>query len=107
MDRSRIGETAAVLLETPIILTASWIASRWCINRFAVPAEVSPRLLMGGVAFALLIVGELGVSIFVFGRSWEGTLAAFLSLPGIIGLSAEAAFALLPLAQAILRRGRS
>jgi hypothetical protein len=59
---------------------------------------------MGGVAFALLTVGELAVSILLFGRSWEETLAVYRSVPGIVGLAAQAAFALLPLAQAILYR---
>jgi hypothetical protein len=99
-----LGETAAVLLETPIILAASWIASRWCTAEFAVQANPLPRLLMGGIAFALLITGELGVSVFVFGRSWEGALTAFRSPPGIVGLSAQAAFELFPLVQTALRR---
>jgi hypothetical protein len=103
----RVGDTAAVLIETPIILAASWIGSRLCIIRFSVPPEAAPRLAMGSVAFALLIIGELGVSNIVFGRSWEDALAAFLYPPGIIGLSAQVAFALLPLVQAVLERGRS
>ena len=102
----RTGEVAAVLLETPIMLAASWIVSRWCTGRFGVPPEVRPRLAMGGEAFALLILGEAGVSMFAFGRSWEGTITAFLSPPGLIGLSAQVAFALLPLLQALLKRKR-
>jgi hypothetical protein len=97
----RIGEVSAVLLETPIVLAASWIACRWCTGRFVVPHEAGPRLAMGGVAFALLIVGEVGVSMLAFGRSWGDTVAATLSPSGLIGLSAQAIFALLPLVQAI------
>ena len=100
----RVGETIAVLMETPIILTVSWIASRWCAGRFAVRPDPLPRLLMGGIAFAFLIIGEIGVSVFMFGRSLDGTLVTFLSTPGIVGLSAQAAFALFPLVQAALRR---
>ena len=101
---SRIGEVAAVLLETPIMLTASWIVSRWCTGRFGVPPEVQLRLLMGGVAFTLLILGEFGVSMLAFGMSWEGTVASALSPSGLIGLSAQVAFALLPLLRALLKR---
>jgi hypothetical protein len=101
-----IGEVAAVLLETPIILMASWIACRWCIKRFAVPAAAQLRLVMGGVAFGLLIVGELGVSIFVFGRSWDVTVATMASPLGLIGLSAQVIFALFPLVQSVLGRKR-
>lgn len=100
----RIGEVAAVLLEAPLMLAVSWIASRWCTGRFSVLPELPPRLVMGGVAFALLILGEVGVSMVAFGRSWEGTLAALLSPPGLIGLSAQVAFGLLPLLQALLER---
>ena len=102
----RTGEIAAVLLETPIILTASWIVSRWCTGTFVVPPVPQPRLVMGGEAFALLILGEAGVSMFAFGRSWDGTVAATLSPSGLIGLSAQVIFALLPLLQALLKRKR-
>ena len=103
----RIGEVAAVLLETPIMLAASWIASRLCTRKFGVPPQVRPRMVMGGAAFALLILGEAGVSILALGRSWESTLAAILSPSGLIGLSAQVAFALLPLLQAVLKWKRS
>ena len=101
-----IGETAAVVLETPIILAVSWFAARWCIAAFSVPNAVVRRLLMGGVAFCLLIAGEFGVSLFVFARSWDDTLATFLSLPGIIGLFAQVLFGLLPLTHAVLEQRR-
>ena len=102
----RFGETAAVLLETPIILAVSWFAARWCTATFSVPNDVARRLLMGGVAFCLLILGELGISLFVFARSWEHTLATFLSRTGLIGLGAQVVFALLPPIQAVLERKR-
>ena len=102
----RIGEMAAVLIETPIMLAASWIVSGSCTRRFGVLSEIQPRLVMGGVGFVLLMLGEVGVSMAAFGRSWEGTLAALLSPPGLIGLSAQVAFGLLPLLQALLERKR-
>jgi hypothetical protein len=100
----RVGETTAVLFEAPIILTASWIASRWSVNRFDVPAETAPRLAMGGIAFVLLTIGELAVSLLVFGRAWGDVLPVYQSTPGIISLAAQAAFALLPFTQAIPSR---
>jgi hypothetical protein len=101
----RTGEMGSVLLETPIILGASWIVARWCANMFAVPATVVPRLAMGGVAFALLIAGEIAVSTFVFGRGWQNTAALYQTPPAIVGLAAQVVFGLLPLTQAILDRG--
>ena len=102
----RFGELAAVLLETPLILAVSWTVSRWCVDRFAVPQNATPRLVMGSSALVLLLIGELGVSLFAFGRSWADTLAAFRSVPGLVGLSGQGVFALLPLFQAILPHGR-
>jgi hypothetical protein len=100
----RAGETASVLLEAPIILGASWITAGWCANRFAVPPTVVPRLAMGGVAFALLISGEIAVSTLAFERTWEGTIALYQAPAGIVGLAAQVVFALLPVAQGALNR---
>jgi hypothetical protein len=61
---------------------------------------------MGSSVLVLLLVGELGVSIFAFGRSWEDTFTAFRSPPVLVGLSAQVLFALLPLFQAVLPQRR-
>jgi hypothetical protein len=98
---SRVGETVAVLLEAPLMLLISWIAVRWITESFSVPATVPPRVAMGATAFALLILGELVVSILVFGRSLDATVAAYRSLPGIVGLSTQLIFALIPLIQTV------
>ena len=29
----RLGETIAVIIEAPVILTASWFVCRWCVKR--------------------------------------------------------------------------
>ena len=98
----RVGETGAVLLETPLMLGVSWIASRWCTNRFAISAAPAPRLAMGFIAFALLAATEIGVSMLAFGRTPMDLLDLYRSVPGIIGLAAQAAFAFFPLVQALL-----
>ena len=102
-----VGETVAVLFEAPIMLLVSWIAARWSARTFSVPATLLPRIVMGAAAFALLLLGELAVSTLVFGRSLAETLVTYRSLPGLLGLSAQLIFALLPLVQAILLRRRS
>ena len=38
-----VGETAAVLLEAPLMLAVSWIGARWSSRRFTVPATVLPH----------------------------------------------------------------
>jgi hypothetical protein len=95
----RFGEIASVLLETPVILAVSWYVSGWTTRKFGVSSAVSRRLLMGVVAFALLMLAEAGVSIFAFDRSIEDHFAAYRSPQGIIGLIAQIAFAFFPLMQ--------
>ena len=101
-----VDEVAAVLLETPIMLLASWIAARWSADRFDVPTEISARVVMGAIAFALLMIAELLVSGLILGRPLQDTLTAYQSPPGVIGLCAQVMFALFPAAQAVLLRRR-
>ena len=98
----RLGETIAVLLETPFILLVSWKISHWTVARFAVDNRPAARLLMGGVAFAVLMLAEFGVAIVAFGRSVQEQIFAYGSVPGIIGLAAQVCFATFPVLQ--LRR---
>ena len=95
----RLGETASVLLEVPVILAVSWRVSGWTTREFRVSSAVPRRLLMGVVAFALLMLAEMGVSVFAFGRSIEDHFAAYRSSLGVIGLIAQIAFAFIPLMQ--------
>jgi len=95
----RLGETVSVLLEVPVILAVSWRVSGWTTREFRVSSAVPRRLLMGVVAFALLMLAEMGVSVFAFGRSIEDHFAAYRSSLGVIGLIAQIAFAFIPLMQ--------
>jgi hypothetical protein len=96
----RIGGTLAVLLEVPVILVISW-AVAWRMTRWrGVPADLAPRLLMGLIAFVLLMIAELAVSMLVFHRSIIDHVMTYGSWAGAIGLVAQFAFAALPGLQA-------
>jgi len=56
---------------------------------------------MGAVAFAVLMAVELALSSLGFSRTFTDILAGYRSLAGVIGLSAQVIFALLPAAQII------
>jgi hypothetical protein len=99
----RIGETAAVLVELPVMLAASWVAAGWCVRRFAVPPQAAPRLAMGLLAFALVMVAELGLAMLLFGQSPAQHLASYRHFPGAAGLAAQCGYALFP---ALRRRGQ-
>lgn len=96
----RFGETNAVLLELPAIIAFSWISCSWLVRRFAVPPGIAERLAMGGIAFALLMLGELGVSVWGFGRTVAEHIASFQAPGAQLGLAAQIAFALFPLLHA-------
>lgn len=91
-----LGATLAVSLEAPVMLIVSWNLSRWCTKRFDVRDAVGPRVLMGLVAFMVLMAAELGVSVGVFGRSVTDHFSSYASLPGVIGLAAQLGFASFP-----------
>jgi hypothetical protein len=95
----RIGETAAVLLETPLILAASWFICRWCVKRLGVPRKVGLRSLMGVVTFAVLMAAEFALGRLVFGRPVGEQLTAYGSPPGAIGLAAQIVVATFPVVQ--------
>lgn len=95
----RLGDTNAVLIELPVMLALSWMACAWLVRRFAVPRRTAERLAMGALAFALLMLGELAVSVFGFGRTVAEHLATYQTPGAQLGLAAQLVFALLPLVQ--------
>jgi hypothetical protein len=100
----RFGDTNAVLIELPIMLALSWMACAWAVRRFAVPPRTVERLVMGAAAFALLMLGEVAVSVFGFGRTVAEHLATYQTPGAQLGLAAQLAFALFPWVQRLLAR---
>jgi hypothetical protein len=96
----RLGPTAAVLLEAPIILAASWYLSKAITARFHVLAEFGCRSLMGATAFAVLMCFEFALAGLMFNRSASEFLLQYKTVPGMIGLAAQVCFAGFPLWQA-------
>lgn len=93
----RLGATRAVMLELPVMLTASWLVCGRAIRRHAVPADAGRRGAMGGLAFGLLMLAELALGRFGFRRSPAEQLARFRSADGALGLAGQVAFGLFPL----------
>lgn len=95
----RLGEIAAVLLELPVMLTASWLVCRFLTKHMNVSADWGARLLMGSIGFALLMLAETALGLFGFGRTLEIQLAALSQPAGLIGLAGQIAFGAIPLLQ--------
>jgi hypothetical protein len=96
------GDTVAVLIELPIILTIAWLACKWAVRVFRVPVSRSHRLTMGAIAFCLLMLAEAVLSATLSGRSLSEHLALYRHAPQQIGLLGQIAFGLFPILQ--LRR---
>jgi hypothetical protein len=94
----RLGETIAVIIEAPVILSANWFVCHWCVDRLHVRRTVTTRSLMGLIAFLVLMSAEIGLGA-VLGRSLVDKVAAYGSPAGAIGLVAQVIFAMLPIIQ--------
>lgn len=95
----QVGELLAVLLELPLMLGISWFASAKIIARFQVPPRIPARATMGAVAFALLMVAELTLSLTLFGSSINDFAQTLTTPHGIIGLAGQILFGLMPVIQ--------
>ena len=99
-----IGRLSATLLELPVILSVSWWVCRAVMARFAVTAEPSPRLAVGGLAFLLVMGAEFSLGVFGFGLTPKQYLQAFGAPGPLLGLAAQLAFAAFPWVQLPRRR---
>jgi hypothetical protein len=91
----RLGELAAVTLEVPVVLGLSWLVAGRVLRCWPLPRP-GQRLAMGGLAFALLMLGETILGVMLFGRTPAGILAAMATLPGLVGLAGQIGFGLIP-----------
>lgn len=96
----RLGATTAVLLEVPLMLAVSWKMSRRSAKNFGLLSDANAALLMGAIAFVILIFAELGTAMLFFHCTVGQYLASFWSAPGAIGLAAQFCFASFPFLQA-------
>jgi hypothetical protein len=97
----RIGSLWAVLIELPVMLIISWIMCRWIIERFSAPNEVTNRVMMGTFAFILLMMAELGLSMFLFGRTFSEHFGIYKNVPELLGFFGQMTFGALPLIQSM------
>ena len=100
----RVGAAAAVSIEAPIIMTASWYVSRFWMARLAIRADIGLRILAGAVAFATLQILEVTLAIGLFRRSMGAYLADLSSTAGAIGLAAQICVATFPLLITVMSR---
>lgn len=94
------GEFVAVTLEAPVILAVSWATCGWVTERFEISEKFIDRLVMGGVALAVLLLAEAVISILADGQTLAEYFLSYSRSGLLLGLLAQLAFAVFP----ILRR---
>jgi hypothetical protein len=92
----RFGPRIAELLEMPIMLVVIVVAARWVVRSRTVPLTPSRRLGMGGVALALLLIGELTLALGLRGLSIRDDLAGRDPVSGTVYLVMLGVFAMMP-----------
>ncbi len=89
------GLLPATLMELPVMLGASWLASGWLVRRFAI-ASAGEALAAGGLAFALLMAAECALGVAMMGMTPAQWFAEFHQPHALLGLAGQVAFALMP-----------
>ena len=90
----RLGE-AAVLVELPIIVGASWAVARALLwrRRFS----LTQRAVVGGSAFALTMLAEIVLAWLMRGQDPAAWAADVATPIGLAGLAGQVAFGVMPL----------
>lgn len=91
----RVGLIPATLLELPIILAASWFAAGWIVRRFAIDSG-RDALILGVLAFAILMAAECALAAALAGETPAQWLAGLRQPHALLGLAGQIAFALMP-----------
>ena len=99
-----MGPLAAVCIEVPVMLTASWFYSSWLLSKHTTTYHTTTLLVWGLAAFVLLLCLELALATLVFGQPVQAFFTALLTPAGAVGLAAQFMFGLLPAIQGRLHR---
>jgi hypothetical protein len=101
----RVGELVAVLIELPLILSVSWKSLGWSVRKFDIPPRFVDRIVMGGVAFLLLMVAELTMSVVAFDKTVSNFLQERVSSTSqIVGLMGQVLYGLFPIIEGRIHR---
>ncbi|MFY8048705.1 MAG: hypothetical protein ACOVNS_07770 [Erythrobacter sp.] len=90
-----VGLVPATLIELPVMLGASWLASGWLVRRFAI-TDSGAALAMGGLAFALLMGAECALAVMLAGETPAQWLAGLRQPHAALGLAGQMVFAVMP-----------
>ena len=67
--QSELRKLTAVLIELPIVLSISWKASAWVVRKQRISSGHIDRIVMGSVAFGLLMMAEFLLAVQAFDKT--------------------------------------
>jgi hypothetical protein len=98
----RLGARAAELVELPVMIGITWLAARWVTRKFSIPPQRGPRLSVGVMAGALLLLAEFTLVLRLRGLTLE---EYFATRDPVSGTAYYVAVLLLVLMPLLVNRG--
>jgi hypothetical protein len=92
---TELGETTFILIEIPLLLTASWFVASWLVQRYDIEG-LAQAAAIGAFAFALLMIAELALATGFNGQDPRDWFAGLWQTPHIYGTLAQLVFGLIP-----------
>jgi hypothetical protein len=92
-----VGTRTAELLEMPVMFGVIVLAARWVTRRIEVPPIASRRLVMGGMALAMVLALDFTVILWIRGLSFKQYVEAFDPVAGTAYFVMLGVFALMPI----------
>jgi hypothetical protein len=90
-----VGLLPATVMELPLILGGSWLASGWLVRRYVLERE-GEALAVGALAFAILMVAECAIAVTLMEQSPAQWLTCLAAPHALLGLAGQVVFALMP-----------
>jgi hypothetical protein len=100
-----LGPLAAVSLEVPVILAASWFVARRLVRGRSF--SLAQRAAIGALAFALTMISEAVLAHLIRGQTIAEWAAAVATPLGLFGLAAQLGFASMPVLVGIVGRQKT
>ena len=101
--QSELRKLTAVLIELPIVLSISWKSSAWVVRKQRISSGRIDRIVMGSVAFGLLMMAEFLLAVQAFDKTpLEFACELISSKPQMVGLAGQIVYALFPLVEGYL-----
>ena len=99
----KVGDRAAELMESPVMLAVIVLAARGVTKRLAVPAAAGSRLAMGFIGLALTLAAEFGLVLWLRGITLEDYFDGRDPVTALVYYALLGVFALTPLLLAAMK----